>query len=184
MSTPAERLYEHLDNVEFSEQKERFQIKDKEQAAWAMRKLHRIEVEKAEVQKIAQAEIDRIREWERGEVEQIEKQAEFFRGLLEEYHRAVISENPKAKTIKLPHGTLKLRTQQPAWKYEDEELLKWLKQNRPELVKRKVIENPDKAQLKKIVQVVNGRAVDPESGEVIPGVEIEEREPKFSVEVF
>jgi len=183
LSTPVERLCEHLDNVEFFEQKERFQIKDKEQAAWAMRKLYKLEAEKAEVQRIAQAEIDRIKEWENGEVEQIEKQAEFFRGLLEEYHRKVIAENPKQKTIKLPHGKLKIRAQQPAWKYDNEELLKWLKQNRPELVKRKVIESPDKVSLKKIATIVNGRAVTFDSGENIPGVEIEEREAKFSVEV-
>jgi len=81
-------------------------------------------------------------------------------------------DDPKLKTVKLPHGTLKMRAQQPQYEYDEAQLLPWAKENLPEavIVKESVAKTP----VKKHIQ---------ETGEVVPGVTIIERPEKFSVEV-
>lgn len=178
-----EREYIDYDVDEMIPNDQRFRIETKDQVIWAMRRIAGIEKDRQDAREVAQREINRIKAW----LEQEEKRADTARrrldALLEDYHRRVLAENPKAKTIHLPHGTLKLRSQQPEWKWDDEQLLPWLQQNLPHYVREKVTYIPDKAALKKAVQVVNSRVIDPHTGEVVPGVEVEMRPEKFIVEV-
>lgn len=78
---------------------------------------------------------------------------DFFTGLLEEFHRKLIKADPKLKTIRLPEGTLEIRKLPPEFQHDEEGLVEW-------------------AKLKKRLQVAGGVAVDPETGEVVPGVSV------------
>ena len=157
---------------EDNEQRERFKIESKDQAAWALRKMSKIKAEIEENNKVAQAEIERITAWRDEENEKLERSISFFESLLHEFFLSQRESDPKLKTMKLPHGTLKMRKQQPQYEYDEAQLLPWAKKNLPEavIVKESVAKNS----VKKYIQ---------ETGEVVPGVTIIERPEKFSVEV-
>ena len=127
--------------------------------------------------------MERIRVWQEQASKGLERQAEFFTGLLEEYHRYRLREDPRAKTITTPYGEMHLRKQQPQWEYHEEQLMTYLKANRPDLVKEKITYLPDKASLKKYSNVVGNQVVDILTGEVIPGVAVYDRAEAFSVKV-
>ena len=157
---------------EDQEQRERFKIESKDQAAWALRKMSRIKAEIEENNRVAQAEIDLIVSWRDEENEKLERSISFFESLLHEFFLSQRESDPKLKTMKLPHGTLKMRKQQPQYEYDEEILLSWAKENLPEAVVIK--ESVAKTPVKKHIQ---------ETGELVPGVTIIERPEKFSVEV-
>lgn len=157
---------------EDQEQRERFKIESKDQAAWALRKMARIKAEQKENNRVAQAEIDLIVSWRDEENEKLERSISFFESLLHEFFLQLRESDPKLKTMKLPHGTLKMRAQQPQYEYDEEILLSWAKENLPEAVVIK--ESIAKTPVKKHIQ---------ETGELVPGVTIIERPEKFAVEV-
>jgi phage host-nuclease inhibitor protein Gam len=168
-------------SLQTQETREAFVIQTKEQASWVLRKLAKIRKEMAENQAVAEAEIKRTKKPLEEVNGSLEKEAEYFANLLQVYHRTVLEENPKAKTIKLPFGTLKARQQQPEYVRDEEKLLAWTKQNRPDAVKVK--ESVDWTKLKETISnVVDGLAIT-EDGEVIEGVKVVERGVKFTVEV-
>ncbi|TYO95151.1 host-nuclease inhibitor Gam family protein [Desulfallas thermosapovorans] len=163
--------------------KPRFQIETKEHAIWALRKIAAIERARKEAQEAAQAEIYRIQDWLAGEEKRADQAREYLDMLLEDYHRRVLAESPKMKTIKLPHGELQIRKQQPEYVKSDDAVKVWAKENRPELL---VPQEPklDWATLKKSLQATgDGRAVDVETGTVVPSVAITERPPKFTIKL-
>ena len=158
---------------EEQEQRERCKIETKDQAAWALRKMSRIKAEQDENIQTAQAEIERITSWRDEENGKLERSISFFEGLLYEYFVQLRGDDPKLKTMKLPHGTLKMRAQQPQYEYDESLMLPWAKKNLPEavVVKESVAKTPVKKHIK-------------DTGEMVPGVEIVERPERFSVEVI
>ncbi len=90
----------------------------------------------------------------------------------------------KSKTqisYELPGGKLVLKDQGPKFDTKDEELVPWLKKNgHADLVKVK--EEANWAELKKMLQVSpDGKAMATEDGEIVPGIKVEQRLPKFTV---
>lgn len=170
---------------ESSEQ--RFSIKDKDQANWALRKIAAIEKGRAEARSAAQAEIARIQLWLADEEKRADQSRGFLDFFLEEYHRKAIAENPKAKTIKLLHGETQLRAKSPDFSRDDNAILNWARKNRPGLVTLPHWIRPepklDWAELKKIFKVQGTSAIDPETGEVIPGITVIEQPKKFSIKL-
>lgn len=157
---------------EEQEQRQRFQIGSKNEASWAVKKIAKLVQAKTENEDTAKAEIARTQAWLVKENEDLDRQIGFFESILQEYHFKVLETDPKAKTIKLPYGALKIRAQQPEFGYDESILLPWVKKNFTEalVVKESVSKSIVKSYIK-------------ETGEVIPGVTIENRPPKFSVEV-
>ena len=93
-------------------------------------------------------------------------------------------EHKKTKTQEswsIPAGKLMLKKQAPEFKRDEKTVIDWLKQNGgTDYVK--TVESLDWANLKKDTTVV-GNAIVNNDGEIIPGVEVIEREDKFVVEV-
>jgi phage host-nuclease inhibitor protein Gam len=167
---------------EAPEKKERFQIKDKEQAEWCLRQISRLLCEQKEIEATAQAEIEKITTWKNDQTESIQKSISFFEYLLTEYHQQVLKENPKAKTIKLPSGKLEARKAQPEFIRNKEEMLPWVEKNQPDyvIVKKDV----NWAGLKKILRYENGTGIDPDTGEVVPGLTVIDRGTAFRVKTL
>lgn len=149
-----------------------FHITDKASAEWALRKIRAYKQQIKENEELYNAEIQRLNEW----LESVNKKAndniDYFTALLQEYMIKELEKDPKNRSIKLPSGTVRFRKQQPEWQFDEEKVINWLKNNKPELVK--VIEKFDKNDVKKIVK---------ETGEIVDGVKIESREDKFEVDV-
>lgn len=165
-----------------SEELQRFVITNPDMANWALRKIRALTTKVMDAKNLAQAEIDRIKEWEEAEVADANESIKFFHGLLEEWHRKQLLNDPKQKTIKLPYGQLQMRAQQPEYIRDEAKLRPWLEQNMPQFL---VPQAPklDWASLKKSIIDAGDIALDPETGEHIPGIQVEQREPKFTVKV-
>ena len=166
-----------------SELKERWKVMNLDSANWCLRKLAALKAKQQEIDKLAKQEMERIRVWQEQASKGLDRQAEFFTGLLEEYHRGELRKDPKTKTIATPYGEMHLRKQQPQWEYHEEQLMIYLKANRPDLVKEKVTYAPDKASIKKYCKVSGNQVFDIITGEVIPGVAVYDRAEAFSVKV-
>lgn len=155
----------------------------------ALRRYARLQRERDAVVQVHEAELDRIRRRMTSRLEVIDRAIQWEADGLAMYHRARLADDPQAKTLHLPNGTLKARAQQPAWEYDDEQLLAWLTEHRPDLVR---IPEPkpaaDKAAVKKALVVPSldvgeSAGAVTEDGEVVPGVTVTVRGPSFSVDV-
>lgn len=165
--------------------RERFTVDNDMKAEWVLNKIRHIRAE----QKKENNELTRQMQFYKDQMDLVDKQADdevaWFESMLTPYF-AERMENGFTKstktqtTYKLPSGKMILKKQAPEYERKDEELLPWLKQNRPELVK--VTESANWVELKKTVKI-NGDTVVTEDGEVVPGVKVTEREDKFEVEV-
>ena len=163
-----------LENT-LAEEREGFKIDSLEGATWAFRKLRAIESKIAEIDVIAEQEINRINTWMEKELDQYSKDKEYFNYLLQEYYR---EERAKDKKFKLstPYGKVTARKSKK-WIYEDEEsLLEYLKQSEPNCIRFK--EEINKAEVKKIFK----DGINAETGEILPFIKIEEEE-SISVKV-
>lgn len=93
-------------------------------------------------------------------------------------------EHKKTKTQEswsIPAGKLMLKKQAPEFKRDEKAVIDWLKQTPEGSQYVKTVESLDWANLKKDSTVV-GNSIVTADGEIIPGVEVIEREDKFVVE--
>ena len=115
-----------------------------------------------------------------------EEDAEFKLGFIDRALRAFFDIVPHKSTktqeyYALPGGKIMLKKQAPEYERDDDTTSAWLKDNGgAEYVKTK--ESLDWAALKDASTVV-GETIVNSDGEVIPGVKVIEREPKFAVEL-
>jgi len=162
-----------------SEDRERFRIQNDEQAVWAMRKMAAASQRLKEIQHIADAEIERIQAWAEQQSREPLRDTDYFEAILIEYGRAQRVEG--RKSVSTPYGTIKSRLAQPSFDVDKDAFLEWAKANRPDLVRVK--EEPNVADMKVVLEVSGENAIDPHSGEVVPGVKVTGHDVRFSVEV-
>lgn len=130
----------------------RFKITDLNSANWAFRKLAAIETKEKEITELANAERQRIKDWEEKEKKQLKDSKDFFNFLLEEYYRTQREVDPKFK-LTTPYGKVSSRKMQPKFNYNDDLVIESLKkQGLNEFIKTK--EEVNKADLKKEVTVI------------------------------
>lgn len=164
------------------ELRQRFRIESVDQLNWALRKLAAIKAKENEVKQLADAERQRIAEWEQRELAGLERSKQFFEALIQEYAAEQRKNDPKWKSTSTPYGKIRYRKQPSKWSYNDEELLNYLKAaGRHEFIRVK--EEVNKADLKKALVVKEGRAIDPETGEVVPGITVEDPGEKLVIQI-
>lgn len=105
---------------------------------------------------------------------------EFHEDVLAQYHRARLADDPKAKTISLPSGTLVARAGQPRWSIDAEQFVPWATAHAPDLLRTKV--EPALSEAKKALGVDGTNAVDAD-GSVVPGVVVEPAQVNLSIKV-
>lgn len=175
-------LHEFLDNQEET-QKESFQVTDDQKANWALRKIKQFKEQQQENNLLAESEIEKINAWVESENDKAQQDIDYFQSLLANYAMSLREADPKFKSSKLPNGRIRFKKQLPKFNYDDEALLKSLKESdRTDLIKIK--ESPDKAAIKKKFVVHGSKLIDPDTGLLVEGVEIEEREDKFEVDIL
>lgn len=173
-------LQEFLDEKE-QVNDEAFEVVNDSQANWALRKIKELESEIKENQEIAQFEINKIEQWEEQVNQGLTRNIDYFQGLLAKYAMSKKEKDPKFKSLNLPNGNLQFRKQQPKWSYDDKTLLNSLKElGLDEYIK--IEEKPVRKDIKKVLQVAGNKAVT-ENGEVVEGIEIEERGESLSVKI-
>ncbi len=168
---------DELEELE-SEEKERFEVYDL--ASWVFRKLHAMALKSKEIDSVAEAEMERIREWQATEKKRNEANKEYLESLVVRYFTEERAKDEKFK-LSTPWGKVSARKSPPSYVYDDEKLLNFLKSSdRGEFIR--VSESVDKALLKKSVTVQGDVVVD-ENGEIIDGITIVEKGLSVSVKV-
>lgn len=169
---------------EFQEQqtKKPFVIVDDGGADWALRMIAQKEQKKQELNDFIQSEMDKLEAYQAQEQKKLDDEIDRMQGYLSAYALQKRENDPEFKSQNLPNGRIRFVKQQPKYHYDDKVLLESLKKaERSDLIKIK--ESPDKATLKKVFVPNDGKLIDPDTGEVVEGVTIEEREEAFKVEV-
>lgn len=175
------REFELEEINEFEQDEKRFKIEDVDALNWAMRKVKALKEEKEEALLSAKKEIERINEWIEKENNKYDNQINFFEGLMMEYAMMERKKDPFFKKKATPFGAVSFRKRPPKWNYDDEVLVNFLKENEyTDFVNIKY--SPNKADLKKEVSVVNGKAVF-DTGEIVEGVEIVDQDEDIVIKV-
>ncbi len=161
------------------ETRERWRVDGDKTAGWALGKLAAARAEQARLQANADELIDTIRYQLGLDLKPVEDRAAFFESCLIEYRRSLEADNPDLpKTYKLPLGALKRRAGRVSTKVtEPDDLVSWLL-NR-DLWDACKIEPSVSA-----VKAVFPDLVDPESGELLPGIHFEVGPESYTVEVY
>ena len=176
MSEMLDTLLEEVDDAEnlIPEAEKRFVVDSDDAAEWC---LGIIRDANKEIEKWTAFYKDRLEKAVRKQNARIQHM-EF---LLEGYFRSVPHDETKTQeNYKLPGGKLVMKKPALAFEHDDEQLLPWLKENIPALVRVK--ETPDWANLKKHLKIVGNQAADPD-GEIVPGVTVIEKPAEFKAEV-
>ncbi|TDX49122.1 host-nuclease inhibitor Gam family protein [Orenia marismortui] len=175
-------MNELKEEMKENQEQERFVITDDAKADWALEKLRELEAKKKDKEEIAAKRKEMIDNWLEQETETINKSIDYFKGILTEYAMKLKEQDPELKTHKLPFGALRFRSQRPKWNYDNDKLVESVEgAGLNDLIK--VDKSVNKREFKKLVEVVNGMAINKDTGEVIEGVTIEERDEKFSIDI-
>ena len=159
---------------------ETFKITNEEQANWALRKISQLKKQIEQNDKFAEMEISKVEAWRQSENKKQQDSIDYFTGLLAEFALQKKKEDPSFKTKKLPYGKLQFRKQPSKWKVDKAKVVKYLEETGMNDFIR-VKKEPKVADIKKAFNVQNGKVINPETGEIIEGIEVEERGEKFGV---
>lgn len=152
-----------------------WEVEDESAADWAGRKAQRarrlIAEKRAEHERI----VAKADAWLERETSRLESEAAFFEGKLGDWLAREIAKDPKGKKSRdLPCGvTVKRTGGSPSLVVDDEDaLLQWLKDFRPDLVDSKIVWEWSKADVKKLRQdddrlALVDEVVDESTGEVV-----------------
>jgi len=175
------KLHDFLDEQE-QVANEGFKVDDDQKANWALRKIKQMQEQIKENNDLADAEIDKIEFWRKTENEKAEADIEYFQSLLAEYAMHKREKDPKFKSLKLPNGRFGFRKRPAKWEYDEEKVLEHLKESElTDFVRVK--EEINKRDLRQFVEVAGDKVINPETGEIIEGIEIVEQGENFNVKV-
>lgn len=162
---------------------EGFAIDSDQKAEWALRKIREHKADASRMAMVCDAEIERYGQIKKDAAEKCERNCSYLESLLYDYFSTVPHKATKTQEFyKLPTGVLKKKIREPEYVRADAEILAWLNEQG---MKDYIEVKPSLkwADLKKVIAANGETAVYPETGEIIPGVKVVEREPVFTVEV-
>ncbi|MCX7921945.1 MAG: host-nuclease inhibitor Gam family protein [Clostridia bacterium] len=164
-----------------SDTQEGFIIDNDTKAEWALRK---IAEERAETQRYINVCKTMINEYQtkiQQAEEKLKGKTSFLEAQLQRYFESVPHNRTKTQeTYKLPAGTLKVKYSPPEFKRDDEQLIKWLKENSLDEF-LKVEEKANWSELKKKIRISGDIAIT-EDGQIVEGIKVVEKTPVFEVE--
>ena len=160
-------------------------INDKSQADYFIKLSKQCENDINDIKEYIEAEKERylqlLENYMIDQIMAVEKRKQFYDDALEAYiHREL--DGTKKRSIKLPHGTLALKKQQPHYTYEDEDIIDWAKEMCPDIVKTTIPEpkvSIDKKKLKEQGEIIDGLLYI--EGLQVPGVQLEIKDDAFSL---
>lgn len=171
-------LEDVLDEIGRPDDPDTFTVDSDNAADWVMRKAAKATAEIARIDAMAAERIETIARWAQDAKAAHESTLGWARGLLADYHQRVLSEDPKRKTLDLPTGRVKSRTLKAAPEVADvEAFLSWAGDSELVRVKRE----PAKAEINKRLKVAGDQVLDPETGEVVPGLGVTAAHTTFTV---
>lgn len=157
-----------------SEEEQRFVVDDDQKAEWCLEKIREANETKEKFKAHYEEQLGKIEA-------RCDFRIEYMQRLLWDYFETVPRKVTKTQqSYQLPSGKLVLKHQGPEFERDDELILAWLKANDDKYIKIKA--SVDWAELKKTLTIC-GEQVAGETGEIIPGIIVHERDDAFKVEV-
>lgn len=140
-------------------------VTDLTEANWHLRKIARAIQHRNELAAVYDAEMERLRLRWLTRLERIEADIAWHTAPLESYMQMRMREDPKLRTLDLPHGAIKARVgKEPTIKVDDDDaVLAWAGDTLPDLIEEETIR---KVVRKVLVAYVKA------SGEIPPGVTV------------
>lgn len=149
----------------FGKPKEKFEVKDDETLAWALKKIRQAEGEIEKATQKREEWIEKINTWYGAETKPHTQTIEYMKSLIQDY----LVRTGK-KTVRHPLGTVRSRKTTRLEVVDEKRFLDWAKESGNEQFIR-VKEEVDKQELKgNIVTGNRGGAFSLQTGEEIPGV--------------
>jgi len=177
-------LLEVEEVTSLSPEETKFEITDKNSLNWAFRKVSALKAQEKEIKQLADAERERISEWERSELSTISNSLSFFETMVAAYHAKQLEEDPKAKTISTPYGKSKSRKSKEVPEKENEEaILQHVIENGMDDYIKTSLKWSDLKKAVKIVEIAGEKAVVDENGQLVPGMTVKPESISFSLEV-
>jgi phage host-nuclease inhibitor protein Gam len=169
-------LEERLQEAYEADTREDWSINDLDSASYAGRKLSQVEAEIQKIEDWQRREIERVKRAADTERARLESQKEFFLGHLHAYLHKLITNGRKTKTLNLPTGTVSIRTQQPKLDLLEDEAIKWASTTSPDLLRVK--QSIDLTALKKRLEYLPGGTVVSKDGEILDFIKWEPQQDK------
>ena len=171
-------------NINDIESEDGILIRNNTDADFYIKLINRLRREIDEINEFVDAELERqVRLYESYREERlrpIENQIKFYEESLRTYTMNELADSSK-KSIKLPNGTLAIRKQQPAYNYNEEEVMQFLKENELEqYITTKTTESLNKKEIKKDFVVNNNNQL-VYNNKIVPGASVEFKDDKFEV---
>jgi len=159
-----------------------FKIDNDDKAEWAVRKIKQARQNIERRKAFVQAEIERLQAWQWMLDERDQTTIDWMIGMLAPYFESLRPRLGKRKSYPLPSGILQVRSTPIQYTRNDDELLSYARQ----IGLVRVKETPDWAEIKRRLRPAGDRPGDPvvdvETGEIVPGVTVQEPEREvFSV---
>lgn len=178
-----DELNELLSTDESTEEvRKRFQITDLSSMNWALRKLSALEKDHDEDTDLLNSEYHRIAKWYDKQSNSYQNSKQFLEGLIGEYAKVQRAEDPKWKQ-KTPFGAVSFRKQQPEWNYEGEKTLDYFLHSEWVETCVRVKRELNKTKINETFKVVGNSLIAIDTGEIIPGVTITDREPVMTIKL-
>ena len=159
-------------NIE--EQEEELVVRSDIEAGWQLKRRKELIADRDNLIAFYQARIDAVKKDADVKLSIIDRALFLFFQTVQ-HHKTATQES-----YTHPEGKLVLKKQEPEFKRDDKAVMSWLKDNNGGNY-IKTTESLDWASLKKDVTVMGNNVVTSD-GEIVPGVEVIEREAKFTVE--
>lgn len=167
-------MSEMLENNTQTNEEEELLVRSDIEAGWQLKRRKELIADRDNLIAFYQARIDAVKKDADVKLSIIDRALFLFFQTVE-HHRTATQES-----YTHPEGKLVWKKQAPEFKRDDKAVMSWLKDNNGGNY-IKTTESLDWASLKKDTTVVGNTIVNSD-GEIIPGVEVVEREPKFTVE--
>ncbi len=163
---------------EMIEEEKPWKVMDDSSAEWAMEQIANANAEREKWTAFYAERLGKIEATTQNTID-------YFTAKLKEYFETVPHHQTKTQeSYELPSGKLVMKAQAPEYIRDESKLIAWAKESgNTDFVKTK--ETLDWSKMKKEVSkytLVDGKPVDPFTGEIIDGLDVVEREPKFTIE--
>lgn len=158
-----------------------FVIDNDHKADWALRKIAEEYAERDRLADIAQAQITELEERLSSICKQCDSRTAFLKAKLSDYFDAVPHKETKTQeTYALLAGKLKMKKATHKLVQNESQLISWLKETgNTEYVK--TIEKPAWGDIKTLLEVVDGKVIIKDTGELVQGVTVEVVPASFDV---
>src|SRR5699024_11142112 len=146
----------------------------------ALRKIKEAENEIEKVEYFAESQVRQVENWKAKETDKHHESIDYFQSLLAEYLQNKRKEDPKLKSITLPTGNVGFRKRQHKCIYNDDVVLEAL-ENEKMTDFIKVEKKLDKRLNKKAFEVMGDKVINPDTGQIIEGIKVQEQGESLNV---